>query len=70
MNTESRPAACIISVSTCQSVNAFVRASFSASYPMLVHTSVVTRSAPRAASSGSAKTCKCSPAVARDASSA
>ncbi|OQC00170.1 MAG: hypothetical protein BWX79_02997 [Alphaproteobacteria bacterium ADurb.Bin100] len=42
----------IISESTHQSAKAFFRASFSASNPMLVHTSVVTRSAPLQASMG------------------
>jgi len=55
MNTASGLATRIIAVSTCQSANARRRASFSASKPMLVHTSVVTRSAPRHASIGSAK---------------
>ena len=39
--------------STCQSWKSRLRASFSASKPMVVHTSVVTRSAPRAACIGS-----------------
>ena len=43
-----------MSASTIQSAKARWRASFSASKPMLVHTSVVTRSAPRQASIGSA----------------
>src|SRR5512141_1413553 len=55
MKTASDFATCIISTSTCQSAKAFRRSSFSASQPMLVHTSVVTRSAPRQASIGSAK---------------
>src|SRR5258706_159439 len=45
----------IMAASTCQSSKSRLRSSFSASKPMLVQTSVVTRSEPRAASMGSAK---------------
>ena len=58
MNSASGAATAIISASTHQSAKAFMRASFSASKPMLVHTSVVTRWAPRQASSGSANSLK------------
>src|SRR5512139_467300 len=58
MKTASDFATAIMSASTCQSAKAFIRSSFSASQPMLVHTSVVTRSAPRQASIGSAKLSK------------
>src|SRR5262249_40945345 len=55
MNSAFLPAAFIIGASTRQSSKSRLRSSFSASNPMLVQTSVVTRSAPRAASMGSAK---------------
>ncbi len=54
MKSASGFACRIISASTIQSANARLRSSFSASKPMLVQTSVVTRSAPRHASIGSA----------------
>ena len=53
---EVRAAAAIISPSTRHFSKALRRASFSASKPMLVQTSVVTRSAPAQASIGSLKT--------------
>jgi hypothetical protein len=53
MNSALFFAAFIISASTCQSWKSRRRASFSASNPMLVQTSVVTRSAFFAASMGS-----------------
>ena len=56
MKSASFFAARIISSSTCQSAKARLRSSASASKPMLVQTSVVTRSAPRTASIGSANT--------------
>src|SRR2546421_2386698 len=55
MNSASFFASRIMSASTCQFSKSRPRSSFSDSKPMLVHTSVVTRSAPRAASIGSAK---------------
>ena len=55
-NSASGLATFIISASTRQSAKAARRCSFSASKPMLVQTSVVTRSAPRQASIGSLKT--------------
>src|SRR5665647_819318 len=54
MNNASLAATFIMSASTCQSAKSRRRSSFSASKPIEVQTSVVTRSAPLAASIGSA----------------
>ncbi|MNY76724.1 hypothetical protein D3C86_2163990 [compost metagenome] len=56
MKSASGSARSIIAVVTIQSLKARLRASFSASKPMLVQTSVVTRLAPWQAVSGSSKT--------------
>jgi hypothetical protein len=64
MNNASGLAARISSASTHQGAKARRRVSFSASKPMLVQTSVVTRSAPRAASIGLANTWKWGPETA------
>ncbi|MNY51069.1 hypothetical protein D3C86_1866300 [compost metagenome] len=56
MNSASSVARSIIAVVTIQSWNARLRTSFSASKPMLVQTSVVTRCAPWQASSGLSNT--------------
>src|SRR3990170_3458987 len=61
MNRASLRAAFIISGSTCQSSKSLLRASFSASKPIEVQTSVVTRCAPLAARIGSANSSKCVP---------
>ena len=61
MKSASGWACAIIAGVTHQAAKAFMRFSFSASQPMLVQTSVVTRSAPRQASIGSSNTCQQSP---------